>query len=177
VRLSFIIPLAVFAVLVLALGVGLTLNPRVIPSALIDKPVPEFELPPVLGRERGFATTDLKKGKAAVVNIFASWCGPCRIEHPLWMELAKGGQVPLHGINYKDKPENARDWLARYGDPYTLIGADRDGRVSIDWGVYGVPETFVVDGQGRIAFKHVGVMTRQILDQTIMPLIRELDAK
>ncbi len=93
------------------------------------------------------------------------------------MELAKGGQVPLHGINYKDKPENARDWLARYGDPYTLIGADRDGRVSIDWGVYGVPETFVVDGQGRIAFKHVGVMTRQILDQTIMPLIRELDAK
>jgi cytochrome c biogenesis protein CcmG/thiol:disulfide interchange protein DsbE len=177
VRLSFIIPLAVFAVLVLALGVGLTLNPRVIPSALIDKPVPEFELPPVLGHERGFATTDLKKGKAAVVNIFASWCGPCRIEHPLWMELAKGGQVPLHGINYKDKPENARDWLARYGDPYTLIGADRDGRVSIDWGVYGVPETFVVDGQGRIAFKHVGVMTRQILDQTIMPLIRELDAK
>ncbi len=176
-RLSFIIPLAVFAVLVLALGVGLTLNPRIIPSALIDKPVPEFALPAVLGRDRGFETADLKKGKAAIVNIFASWCGPCRIEHPLWMEVAKQGQAPLHGINYKDKPENARDWLAQYGDPYALMGADRDGRVGIDWGVYGVPETFVVDGQGRIAFKHVGVMTREILDQTIMPLIRELDAK
>ena len=176
-RLSFIIPLAVFAVLVLALGFGLTLNPRVIPSALIDKPVPEFDLPAVLGRDRGFATPDLKQGKAAIVNIFASWCGPCRIEHPLWMEVAKQGQVPLHGIDYKDKPENARDWLDRYGDPYALMGADHDGRVGIDWGVYGVPETFVVDGQGRIAFKHVGVMTREILDQTIMPLIRELDAK
>lgn len=176
-RISHILPLALFAAVAVALGVGLTLNPRLIPSALIDKPVPEFALPPVGDRGEGFVTADLQTGEVAIVNVFASWCGPCRIEHPLLMEVAQNGDVPVHGINYKDQPKNATNWLKRYGNPYEKIGADRDGRVSIDWGVYGVPETFVVDRQGRIAYKHVGPMMAEDMHQRILPLVRELQAK
>ena len=146
------------------------------PSALIDKPVPEFSLPPVQGFEEagGFATADLGKGEIALVNIFASWCGPCRVEHPLLMALAAAGTVPLYGINYKDTPDDAARWLGRLGNPYTLMGADRDGRTGIEWGVYGVPETFVVDGSGRIRHRHVGVLSKHDLDETILPLIEDL---
>jgi cytochrome c biogenesis protein CcmG/thiol:disulfide interchange protein DsbE len=175
VRLAHVVPIIVFLGVAVALGVGLTLEPRVIPSALIDKPVPEFELPPVAGREKGLAARDLRTGTVSIVNVFASWCGPCRIEHPLWMDLATTGRVALHGLNYKDAPENASAWLDRYGDPYARTGADRDGRVGIDWGVYGVPETFVIDRNGRIVFKHVGVMTRDVLDTRILPLIDDLE--
>lgn len=176
-RLTHILPLVLFAVVALALGIGLTLNPRIIPSALIDKPIPEFDLRPVDGRPNGLAASDLRTGDVAIVNIFASWCGPCRVEHPLLMEIARSGEVPVHGINYKDLPRNAVAWLKQYGDPYQRVGSDRDGRVSIDWGVYGVPETFVIDREGRIAYKHVGPMMRDDLDNKILKKVRELQGK
>ena len=176
-RLRYLLPVFVFVGLAAALGVQLlTGDPSNVPSALIDKPVPEFALPPVQGFEEagGFATADLGRGEVALVNIFASWCGPCRVEHPLLMALAEAGTVPLYGINYKDTPEDAERWLGRLGNPYTLMGADLDGRTGIDWGVYGVPETFVVDGAGRIRHRHVGVLSQYDLDETILPLIEEL---
>ena len=176
-RLRYLLPVFVFVALAAALGVQLlTGDPSRVPSALIDKPVPEFALPPVQGFEEagGFATADLGQGEIALVNIFASWCGPCRVEHPLLMALAEAGTVPLYGINYKDKPADAERWLGRLGNPYTLMGADLDGRTAIDWGVYGVPETFVVDGAGRIRHRHVGVLSQYDLEETILPLIEEL---
>ena len=145
-----IIPVLVFLVIAVALGFGLTMNPRDIPSALIGKPVPAFELPPVKGRTLGLSSGELG-GEVSLVNVFASWCLACREEHPLLMELSRKGLVPVHGLNYKDTPNEAAAWLNKYGDPYGRTGADRDGRVGIDFGVYGVPETFVIDRDGRIA--------------------------
>ena len=174
-RLRYLLPALLFVALAAALGAQLfTGDPGKLPSALIDKPAPEFDLPPVRGFARGFATADLRGGDVALVNVFASWCGPCRIEHPLFMELAAAGTVPLYGINYKDAPRDAERWLRRHGNPYAATGADADGRVGIDWGVYGVPETFVVDGTGRVRHKHIGVLTRRDLDETILPLIAAL---
>lgn len=172
-RLRYLAPLVVFVVLAVVLGVGLTLDPRKIPSPLIGKPVPEFSLPPVKGRIAGLASTDLK-GEVSLVNVFASWCVSCREEHPLFMDLRKRGVVPLHGLNYKDKPDDAARWLDELGDPYTRTGADLAGRVAIDWGVYGVPETFVVDRDGRIAYKHIGPVTPRVMSETLMPLIEKL---
>ncbi len=174
-RLRFLLPALLFAALAAALGAQLfTGDPGKLPSALLDKPAPDFDLPPVHGFARGFATADLRRGDVALVNVFASWCGPCRIEHPLFMELAAAGTVPLYGLNYKDAPRDAGRWLRRHGNPYAATGADADGRVAIDWGVYGVPETFVVDGTGRIRHRHIGVLTRHDLDETILPLIEAL---
>ena len=176
-RLRYLAPVFLFVALAAALGVQLlTGEPGTVPSALIDKPVPAFSLPPVQGFEGagGFETADLGQGEIALVNIFASWCGPCRVEHPLLMALAAAGTVPLYGINYKDTPDDAERWLGRLGSPYARMGADLDGRTAIDWGVYGVPETFVVDGAGRIRHRHVGVLTRQDLDETILPLIEDI---
>ena len=172
-RLRYLLPALLFAAVAAALGAQLfTGEPGRLPSALLDKPAPDFDLPPVHGFARGFATADLRRGDVALVNVFASWCGPCRIEHPLFMELA--GTVPLYGLNYKDAPRDAGRWLRRHGNPYAATGADEDGRVAIDWGVYGVPETFVVDGAGRIRHRHIGVLTRHDLDETILPLIEAL---
>lgn len=173
-RIGFLLPALVFALLAVALGVGLTLKPREIPSALIDKPIPDFALPPVQGRTAGLSSGDLRTGEVSMVNVFASWCGPCRTEHPILMDIAKAGTLPLHGLNYKDKPEAAASFLRSLGDPYRRTGADRDGRVSIEWGVYGVPETFLIDRQGRIAFKHVGPLTPEVMERTINPKIAEL---
>ncbi len=114
------------------------------------------------------------KGEVSLVNVFASWCTACLEEHPLFMKLARDNVVPIHGLNYKDKPDDAERWLDRLGDPYTRTGADRDGRVAIDWGVYGVPETFVVDRQGRIVHKHIGVLKQEAFENDIMPLIDDL---
>lgn len=172
-RPGVLVPLAVFAGLGVLLAVGLTLNPREIPSPLIGKPVPQFALPPVLGRALGLSSADLK-GEVSIVNVFASWCVPCRQEHPLFLQMRQERLVPIHGINYKDRPEDAQKWLDELGDPYTRTGADLDGRMSIDWGVYGVPETFVVDREGRIAYKHIGPITPQLLDGTLRPLIAKL---
>ena len=174
-RLLYILtPLAVVAIFVV-LGVYLfDPNRETVPTALEDKPAPEFDLPPVQGFEDGFKTADLKNGEISLVNIFASWCGPCRIEHPLLMELAEKNTLPIYGINYKDTPDDAESWLGRYGNPYTKMGADLSGRTGIDWGVYGVPETFVIDGSGRIRYKHIGVLTRQDLEEKILPTVETL---
>ena len=172
-RLAGYIPLFVFFVLAVFLGIGLTLNPRDIPSPLIGKPVPEFSLPPVKGRTLGLSSADLR-GKVSLVNVFASWCVACREEHPVLVKLGKSGTVPIHGINYKDKPDDAQAWLNELGDPYTRTGADISGRVGIDWGVYGVPETYVIDRDGRIAHKHIGAITPEALRDTIMPIINKL---
>lgn len=172
-RLWAFTPLMLYIALAVLLGVGLTLNPREIPSPLIGKPVPEFSLPPVKGRTLGLSSADLKS-EVSLVNVFASWCTACREEHPLLMELKEKGIVPIHGLNYKDKPEDAEKWLAELGDSYTRTGADIDGRVGIDWGVYGVPETFVIDRDGRIAYKQIGQLTPEILRDKIVPLINEL---
>jgi len=174
-RLAGYVPLGVFFVMAVFLGIGLTLNPREVPSPLIGKPVPQFSLPPVQGRTLGLATADLK-GQVALVNVFASWCVACREEHPVLLELAKKGIVPIHGLNYKDKPADAQGWLDELGDPYTRTGADISGRVAIDWGVYGVPETFVVDRNGVIAYKQIGPITPKVLQETILPLVRKLQA-
>ncbi|MAN80267.1 MAG: DsbE family thiol:disulfide interchange protein [Rhodospirillaceae bacterium] len=178
-RLLYLLPLGLFLVLAIYFGIGLTKDPKIIPSALIDKPAPEFTLPPVAGGPNGdaatgFSTADLKKGEVSIVNVFASWCVPCRAEHPEINKLAKMGIVPVYGLNYKDTPEAARAWLDRLGDNYTATGADESGRVGIDWGVYGVPETFIVDGSGRIRFKHVGPIVGDKLEKEILPLIRSI---
>lgn len=165
------VPLLVFIAIAALLAIGLTLNPREVPSPLIGKPVPAFSLPPVLGRTLGLSDKDLK-GEVSVVNVFASWCIPCRQEHPLIQRLAK--VVPVHGLNYKDRPEDAARWLEELGDPYTRTGADLDGRVGIDWGVYGVPETFIIDRDGRIAYKQIGPITPPILEEKILPVVRRL---
>ena len=166
-------PVVVFAGLATALGWGLTRDPKVLPSALIDKPVPEFNLPSVKGRTSGLASADLS-GEVSIVNVFASWCLPCKAEHPIWMDLKARNVVPIHGLNYKDTPDDASAWLNRLGDPYKRTGADLDGRVAIDWGVYGVPETFIVSADGRIAYKHVGAVTKEIVDGTLMPIVDRL---
>lgn len=165
--------LLVFAALVGLLAVGLTRDPREIPSPLVGKPVPEFDLPPVKGRTLGLSTRDLK-GEVSLVNVFASWCVACREEHPVLMDIKKRGIVPIHGLDYKDEPDDAARWLKDMGDPYTRTGADIDGRVGIDWGVYGVPETFLIDAEGRIAFKHIGPLTPELFNERLAPLIEEL---
>jgi cytochrome c biogenesis protein CcmG/thiol:disulfide interchange protein DsbE len=173
-KLKSYLPLLVFAVMAVALGVGLTLNPRLIPSALVGKPVPDFSLPPVKGRSAGLSTADLKSGEPVLVNVFASWCGPCRVEHPLIMALAKDG-VTVHGLNQRDA--QGGEWLDEFGDPYTRTGDDRNGRASIEWGVYGVPETFIVTGDGRIACKHIGPLMPHDIAEKIKPALADLKAK
>ena len=172
-NLKFVIPVVLFAAVAGMLAVGLTLKPNEIPSVLLDRPVPEFDLPPVMGRPRGLASAELK-GEVRLVNFFASWCVACRAEHPLLNRLTEEGVVPVYGVNYKDKPEDARAWLDRLGDPYVRSGADIPGRVGIDWGVYGLPETFIVDRQGRIIYKHIGAIDAAALEEIILPLVETL---
>lgn len=172
-RIATFMPLLLFLGLVVLLGIGLTLNPREIPSPKIGKPVPAFDLPAVKGRQLGLSTAALQN-EVSLVNVFASWCTACREEHPLIMSLMTSGTVPIHGLNYKDKPDDAAKWLDELGDPYTRTGADINGRVGIDWGVYGVPETFVIDRHGRIAYKHIGALTPRVLQEKILPLVAEL---
>ncbi len=171
--IGFVAPLIVFALLSVVFAIGLTLKPGEVPSVLIGKAVPEFALPPVSGRTLGLSSADLA-GEVSLVNVWASWCTECRKEHPVLMGLARRGAVPIHGLNYKDKPDDAREWLDELGDPYTRTGADVNGRVAIDWGVYGVPETFVVDARGRIAHKHIGAMSERAVAETILPLVQRL---
>ncbi len=172
-RLLFLVPAAVFAGLIVAFAIGLGHDPRLLPSPLLGKPAPRFELPPVRGQTLGLSTADLE-GHVSLVNVFASWCVACREEHPLLMAMKAQGTVPIYGIDYKDKPDDAARWLETMGNPYARTGADGDGRVAIDWGVYGVPETYVIDRRGRIAFKQIGPITPEVLTQTIEPLIAKL---
>jgi cytochrome c biogenesis protein CcmG/thiol:disulfide interchange protein DsbE len=175
-RRFYLVPVASFAVLALVFAWGVTRDPTTIPSVLIGKPVPTFKLPPVKGRTLGLSSGDLN-GEVSLVNVFASWCVACREEHPLFLQMKAEGLVPIHGLNYKDQPENAARWLNSLGDPYTRTGTDFDGRVGIEWGVYGVPETFVVAKDGHIALKHIGPLTSKDLENTILPLIRRLRAQ
>ena len=170
---KFLAPLAIFVAIGIFLSIGLTLDPREVPSPLIGKPVPEFSLPPVQGRTEGLSHKHLA-GEVSLVNVFASWCTACRDEHPLFMKMYQENIAPIHGLNYKDRPQDAAAWLDALGDPYTRTGADINGRVGIDWGVYGVPETFVVDRDGRIAYKHIGAINGQVLNETLLPLIEKL---
>lgn len=172
-RAALLVPLLVFVGLAALLAVGLTLDPSKVPSPLIGKPVPQFKLPAVKGRTLGLSSGDLI-GHVSLVNVFASWCTACREEHPLLMQLAREHVVQIYGLNYKDRPEDAARWLDDFGDPYARTGADLDGRVAIDWGVYGVPETFVIDREGRIAYKRIGPVTPEFIDKTLLPLIARL---
>ncbi len=172
-RLAQLLPIAAFGVIAVLLGLGLTLRPSEVPSVLIGKPVPVFQLAPVKGRSLGLTSEDLV-GQVSLVNVFASWCVACKAEHPLFLKLAAEKIVPIHGLNYKDLPDDAAAWLDKWGDPYTRTGADRTGRVAIDFGVYGVPETFVIDRDGRIAFKQIGPLDQDTIDKTILPLIAKL---
>lgn len=170
---ALLAPLAVFVALGVFFAIGLTLDPREVPSVLIGKPVPQFALPPVQGRSLGLSSQDLK-GEVSLVNVFASWCVACREEHPLLLQISRRGIVPIHGLNYKDARADAARWLDQMGDPYRRTGADLDGRVAIDWGVYGVPETFVVDTAGTIRYKRIGPITPDVWNDTMLPLIRSL---
>ncbi len=171
--LPMALPAVGFAGLAAVFAWGISRDPSQLPSALIGKAVPTFDLPPVEGRILGLASKDLY-GDVSLVNVFASWCVACRAEHPLFMRLARDKTVPIHGLNYKDRPKDAAQWLNTLGDPCTRTGADRDGRVAIDWGVYGVPETFVIGADGRVAYKHVGPVTEEALRETILPLVERL---
>jgi cytochrome c biogenesis protein CcmG, thiol:disulfide interchange protein DsbE len=172
--IAYGLPLAVFAVLGVFFAKGLGMNPRDIPSVLIDQPVPEFALEPIKGRDKGFASTDLL-GQVTLVNIFGSWCVACRIEHPFLMKLTREKQVPIYGIDWREKtPDAGPDWLARFGDPYLLIGNDPESRAAIAFGVTGAPESFIVDKKGVIRYKHVGPVNPDAWKDTLMPIIEEL---
>jgi cytochrome c biogenesis protein CcmG/thiol:disulfide interchange protein DsbE len=171
-RLLTLLPLALFAVLIGYFALGLQHDPHLLPSAMIDKPAPEFALPPLLDDKPGLARADLADGPV-LVNFFASWCVPCRAEHPILARIAGEG-VRIDGIDYKDKPDDAKRWLTELGDPYRRLAVDRDGRVAIDFGVYGVPETYVVDRAGKIRYRQVGPITPDDLARTIRPLLAEL---
>ena len=174
-RWQFLAPLALFAVLLGFLAVGLNLNPREVPSPLIGKPAPAFELTRLDDPALKITHADLK-GQVWILNVWASWCVACRQEHPLLVDFAKRSTVPLYGLNYKDKRNDGLAWLARFGNPYKASLFDIDGRVGIDFGVYGVPETFVIDKQGVIRFKQIGPVTPEVLRDQIEPLLKQLNA-
>ena len=171
----FLIPLGGFFVLVIFLAIGLTRDPRDLPSPLKDKPAPAFKLPQLAAADKSFSPEDLK-GKVWLLNVWASWCVSCRQEHPILVSFAKQSSLPIVGLNYKDQQADANMWLARFGDPYVLSAVDADGRVGIDYGVYGVPETFVVDAKGIISSKIVGPMDAKAVKTTLLPAIEKAKA-
>lgn len=172
--LKFLLPMGIFLVLVVFLGIGLRLDPKEVPSPLIGKPAPAFALARLDKPEQKIGRDDLL-GKVWMLNVWASWCVACRQEHPLLVEFAKAKILPIYGLNYKDKPDAGRKWLADFGNPYTASLSDLDGRVGIDFGVYGVPETFIIDRQGMVRFKHIGPVTPEVLRTQIEPLVRKLN--
>jgi cytochrome c biogenesis protein CcmG/thiol:disulfide interchange protein DsbE len=172
--MRYLLPLGAFVLLVGFLAAGLSLDPREVPSPLVGKPAPRFELPQLGDSAAKFAPANLK-GKVWLLNVWASWCVSCREEHPLLVEFAKSGLVPLIGLDYKDQAADAQRWLKQFGNPYTLSAVDSDGRVGIDYGVYGVPETYVIDKEGIIRYKQIGAVTPEALSQKILPLIQALN--
>ncbi len=171
--LRFMAPLLIFVVVGVFLAVGLKLDPREVPSPLIDKPAPQFELPRLLQMDGVVGPADLR-GEVWLLNVWASWCSACRVEHPLFNDLAGRKIVRMVGLNYKDAPADARRWLREFGNPYDMIAVDREGAAGIDWGVYGVPETFVIDREGVIRYKHIGPVDDKVLSYVIVPLSGEL---
>ena len=168
----FLIPLALFVVLAVFLGIGLNRDPHEVPSPLVGKAAPAFTLPQ-LDTEAPFGPKDMA-GKVWLLNVWASWCVSCRQEHPVLVDFAKTKLAPLVGLDYKDQRADAKAWLARFGNPYDLSVVDADGRVGIDYGVYGVPETYVIDKAGTIRFKQIGPVTAEVMQAKIVPLIKEL---
>lgn len=171
-RARFVVPLAVFVAIAGLLGVGLTMDPSRVPSPLLDRPIPAFEAPALVDAERTVRPEDFE-GEVWLLNVWATWCLACRTEHEILMQAARAG-IPILGLDYKDKRSAAIDWLERLGDPYRVSASDPKGRVGLDLGVYGVPETYVIDAEGIIRHKHIGEMTREDLEETIMPLVERL---
>ncbi len=169
----FVIPLGVFVALVAFLGVGLSLNPREIPSPLVGKSAPDFSMPQLRDPQNAFSQRDLA-GQVWLLNVWASWCSGCREEHPVLMKLAESDTIPIYGLAYKDRRTDALAWLGRWGDPYQVTGMDESGRVGIEYGVYGVPETFLIDKKGVIRYKQIGPLDDETVHGTLLPLIREL---
>ena len=169
----FLWPLVIFILLVGFLAVGLRLNPREVPSPLVGKAAPAFALPVLQQPDKRFSPADMR-GKVWLLNVWASWCATCRDEHPLLVDLSKRNLMPILGLNYKDRDAEARRWLAQFGDPYQFSVVDADGRIGIDYGVYGVPETYLIDAEGVIRFKQIGAITPAVLEQKILPLARTL---
>ena len=169
----YLLPLGIVLVLFGFLAVGLNLNPREVPSPLIDKPAPDFSLPTLSDPQRSLSRSDLSQ-EVSLFNVWASWCVACRQEHPVLMELARQNRVKIYGLNYKDQREDALRWLQQFGNPYQESAHDLDGQVGIDWGVYGVPETFIVDRRGSVRYKHIGPVTPEVVETEILPLIEQL---
>lgn len=174
--MRFAIPLVLFLVLVLVLGLALKSgkDPHEVPSPLINKPAPAFQLPQLHDPSKTFSAAEMK-GKVWLLNVWASWCVSCREEHPVLVQLARSGALPVYGLDWKDKPEDALDWLQQLGDPYTVSFSDFDGKVAIDYGVYGAPESYVIDKNGVIRYKQIGAITPEVLKTKILPLVRELN--
>jgi cytochrome c biogenesis protein CcmG/thiol:disulfide interchange protein DsbE len=183
IKARFAVPLLLFVLLLGLLGIGLKLDPREVPSPLIGKAAPQFELPRLDatygpgkdGTAKTFSNKDML-GKVWIVNVWASWCEACRQEHPVLLDFAKSASVPILGLNYKDERSEGLRWLAQFGNPYKVSVYDHDGRLGIDYGVYGVPETFIVDKSGVIRYKQIGVLTPEILQKKIIPLLKELES-
>lgn len=171
--MRFLLPLGIFAILVILLGFGLTMDPKKVPSPLIDKPAPAFTLSRLHDQSSSFSPVDFK-GKVWVLNVWASWCVSCRAEHKIITQLANMKLVEIVGLDYKDDPADGKRWLQQFGDPYSLSVVDFDGRTGIDWGVYGVPETFIIGKDGLIKHKHIGPVDAQALKDDIVPLIKTL---
>jgi cytochrome c biogenesis protein CcmG, thiol:disulfide interchange protein DsbE len=172
--MRFALPLGVFLALTILLAVGLQLNPREVPSPLINKPAPQFSLPQLHAPEKTFSPGEMS-GKVWILNVWASWCPPCLLEHPVITDLARMQVAPVVGLNYKDRREDAIAWLERHGDPFELSASDIAGRIAIDYGVYGVPETYVIDKGGVIRYKHIGPLTPEIARKKVLPLVAELN--
>jgi cytochrome c biogenesis protein CcmG/thiol:disulfide interchange protein DsbE len=172
----YLFPLVAFLILVGFLFAGLSLNPRQVPSPLIDKPAPVFELQQLNDPDKVLSSAD-NMGKVWLLNVWASWCVACRDEHPLFVQLANAGIVPIYGLNYKDERDTALQWLKQFGDPYAVSVVDAEGRVGIDYGVYGVPETYVIDKQGIIRHKQIGPVTVKSMEEVILPLVEKLQSQ
>lgn len=171
----FLVPLGVFLALAIALAAGMGHDPRALPSPLVGRTVPSFELPLLDAEHRGSIRASEMRGRVWVLNVWASWCAPCQLEHPVLVDFVARSHIPVYGMNYKDKPAAAREWLKRLGNPYVATLVDAEGRTGIDFGVYGVPETFVIDRAGVIRYRHAGPMTAEFMDGTLAPLVRDLE--
>jgi cytochrome c biogenesis protein CcmG, thiol:disulfide interchange protein DsbE len=172
--LRYLIPLGLFLVLVVFLAIGLGRDPHEVPSPLINKAAPTFRLPELKDTTKTFSAEDMR-GKVWVLNVWASWCVSCRDEHPLLIEYAKSGGVPIYGLNWKDRREDALSWLDELGDPYVLSVSDLDGRIAIDYGVYGAPETYLIDKSGVIRYKQIGPVTEDVWRDKFLPLVQKLN--
>jgi len=169
----YFLPLGIFIVMAVFLGIGLTLDPKEVPSPFIGKPAPEFSLPRLDNAQQNLSPKDMQ-GQVWLLNVWATWCVSCRAEHATLVNFSRNNPIPIVGLNYKDDNNDAQRWLQRLGNPYYANAVDADGRVAIDWGVYGAPETFVIDKKGIIRYKHIGPVTRQSLSEILLPLITKL---